>query len=81
MITIYTKNSCVFCTNVKNVLSKLNLSYTECNIDTNYTKTELLQKYPSVKTVPVTEIDDQVFFDSKKAIEYILDKYNGGIQV
>jgi len=56
-IIIYSKNNCNYCVRAKNILSIKNLEYKEFVLDKDYTKEELLKKFPEAKTLPQIEID------------------------
>lgn len=56
-IIIYSKNNCNYCVRAKSILSIKNLEYKEFVLDKDYTKEELLKKFPEAKTLPQIEID------------------------
>ncbi|MBR3169408.1 glutaredoxin family protein [Candidatus Saccharibacteria bacterium] len=66
MIRIYTTATCVYCHALMDWLDEMGVEYEEVNAT----------KYPEIKTVPVTEIEDVriVGFD-RPAIKRALKKY------
>lgn len=54
-IDLYTRPECSQCEKAKLLLNENNYGYTEHNIDSN--KHWLLQKYPSLKVLPVVFLD------------------------
>ena len=57
-ISIYTKDGCLSCIDVKQLLSTRGVPYTEFKLDEDFTTGHLLSKFPSAKTYPVIVIDD-----------------------
>jgi glutaredoxin len=56
-IEIYTKQNCVFCTKLKNLLRAKNMNFTEMKLNEDYTREFLLEKYPNIRTYPVVVVD------------------------
>mgnify|MGYP005615407199 CR=1 FL=1 len=56
---IYTKPTCIFCTQAKNLLTERGFEYTEIDITSKKKKKELLSLNPNAKTVP------QIFLNNK----------------
>ena len=57
MIEIYSKPNCSFCTRAKKLLENNNIQYIEHRLNVNFTREQLLEKFPSAKTYPVVVID------------------------
>lgn len=55
--TIYSKDSCSFCVQAKELLTEYNFEYRERNISNPDIRQELLTLLPDVKTVPQIFID------------------------
>lgn len=60
MYIIYTKTNCSYCVKAKQLLTDKNIEYVEKNIEILDYRSDLLAKYPEVKTVP------QIFLDNKR---------------
>jgi glutaredoxin 3 len=52
MIEIYGKPMCPFCDKAKALCETRGLEYTYKSLGTDYTKEELLEKFPGARTVP-----------------------------
>jgi len=59
MIEIYGRDSCPFCVQAKNLCEAKGLDYTYKQMDVDYTKSELLEKFPGAKTVPQIMMDGE----------------------
>lgn len=57
-ITVYSKDTCSFCDKAKALLDKHNFQYEVKNIVNPHVKEELLDRFPTARTVP------QIFFDN-----------------
>jgi glutaredoxin len=56
-ILIYSKTNCNFCVKAKNLLNIKNLKFTEKVLDKDFTKQQLLEILPNVKTLPQIQIN------------------------
>jgi glutaredoxin len=56
-VTLYTKNSCWYCSQAKVLLASKNISYTELKLDEDFTRDNLLEMFPSATTFPVIVVD------------------------
>jgi glutaredoxin len=56
-IVIYSKDSCPFCDKAKELLTQHNYQYVVKNVVNPVIKEELLERFPTARTVP------QIFFD------------------
>ena len=54
---VWSKNSCTFCDQAKNLLRMKGIEYEERNLSTDWTKEQLLEAVPTARTVP------QIFLD------------------
>lgn len=52
MIEIYGKDDCPFCKQAKQLCETMNLKYTYKNMGTDFTREELLETFPTARTVP-----------------------------
>ena len=59
MIVIYTKDNCSYCTRAKKLLTSHNLEYTEFKLNEDFNREELVSKFPTAKTYPVIQIDEE----------------------
>ena len=57
---VWSKNSCPFCEQAKNLLKMKRIEYEERNINQNWTKEQLLEAVPQARTVPQIFLDDQL---------------------
>lgn len=56
-VEIYSKTSCPHCSRAKNLLKTHNIQFNESVLDVNFTREQLLEKFPSAKTFPVIVVD------------------------
>lgn len=71
MITVYGKSDCVFCENAKLLLDMYNVDYEYKQLDTDYTKEELLKLNPAAKSFPQIFNEDRLiggFEDLRKKL-------------
>jgi glutaredoxin len=52
MIEIYGKPQCPYCESAKQLCETRNFKYTYKSLGTDYTREELLESFPSARTVP-----------------------------
>lgn len=64
-VVVWSKDNCPNCQQAKNLLAAKGIEYEERNINSGWTKEQLLEAVPSAKSVP------QIFLD---------DTYIGGFQ-
>lgn len=76
-ITVYTREvpPCAFCTRAKTLLKVHNLPFTEVVIGQDITREEVMAKFPTIKTLPIIVINDELIGGSDKLSEWI--KVNG----
>lgn len=56
-VTLYTKQDCFYCSQAKVLLASKNISYTELNLDSDFTRENLLEMFPTAATFPVVVVD------------------------
>lgn len=60
-VIVWSKDNCVFCTRVKQLLENKNITYEERNITSgNWTREQLLEAVPDARTLPQVFIDDKL---------------------
>lgn len=57
MIEIYSKENCTYCVSAKNLLTSRNKLFTEHKLGVDYTREQLLEKFPNAKSFPVIVVD------------------------
>ena len=57
---VWSKNSCPFCDQAKNLLKLKGIEYEERNISTDWTREQLLEAVPNARTVPQIFLDDKL---------------------
>jgi glutaredoxin len=78
MIEIFGKPQCPFCDKAKAFCEMRQLPYTYKSLGTDYTKEELLENFPSARTVPQIRINGDSIGGYDKLAAYIEDTgYNG----
>jgi len=84
---IYTKDSCIFCVRAKTLLTKHNIPYEECIVDTQgrddrlllksqswVTREELLEICPGAKTLPQIWLDGEYVGGYTELAAKLVDK-------
>ena len=56
---VWSKNGCPYCDQAKNLLKMKGIEYEERNINTDWTKEQLLEAVPTARTLP------QIFLDGE----------------
>ena len=78
MIEIYGKPQCPYCEQAKNLCETRKFSYTYKSLGTDYEKEELLEMFPSARTVPQIKINGKSIGGFVEFQKYIEDtNYNG----
>jgi glutaredoxin 3 len=78
MIEIYGKPACPFCEQAKQFCEKMGLSYTYSSMGTDFTREELLEKFPEARTVPQIIINGTKIGGYNELTKYIEETgYNG----
>lgn len=57
MFVIYSKDNCVYCEKAKRLLESKNISYEELKYERDFTRDELLTRFPQARTFPQIETD------------------------
>ena len=57
MIEIYSKENCTYCVSAKNLLTSRNKLFTEHKLGVDYTREQLLEKFPNAKSFPIIVVD------------------------
>ena len=57
---VWSKNSCPFCDQAKNLLKLKGIEFEERNISTDWTREQLLEAVPNARTVPQIFRDEQL---------------------
>lgn len=55
---VWSKNSCPFCVQAKNLLKLKGIEFEERNVSTDWTKDQLLAAVPNARTLPQIFLDD-----------------------
>lgn len=69
-IVIYTKESCPYCVQAKNLFTNKGQQYTEMKIGLDLSREEFIGLFPEVKTVPFIIIDGEKVGGYDRLIEY-----------
>ena len=57
---VWSKDSCPFCDQAKNLLKLKGIEYEERNISRDWTREQLLEAVPNARTVPQIFLDEQL---------------------
>jgi len=72
---IWSKNNCVACGSAKMMLGQLGYTIEERNIDgPQWSRIDLLDKYPQARSVPVIELNDGEFIGNLDTVRKHLDR-------
>jgi glutaredoxin 3 len=56
---VWSKNGCAFCDMAKNLLKTKGIEFEERNIQTDWTREQLLESVPGARTLPQIFLDDE----------------------
>jgi glutaredoxin len=56
-VEIYTKDNCIYCEKVKQLLEAKSFKYTEQKLDKDFTREFIKEKFPTAKTFPIVIVD------------------------
>lgn len=56
---VWSKNQCTYCDQAKALLSARGIEYEERNINSSWTREQLLESVPSARSVPQIFLDDE----------------------
>ncbi len=69
---VYSKPDCIFCDKAKDLLNSKSLEYTEYVMGVHLTRAELLEQFPSAKTLPIIlTADGQMIGGSAELTDYL----------
>jgi glutaredoxin len=71
---VWSKNQCPYCDQAKSLLKMKGIEFEERNVQTNWTKEQLLEAVPTARTVPQIFLDEQYiggFTELKKHFEKV----------
>ena len=71
MYTIYSKDGCPYCTQVRQVLYLSKQDYTVLKLGTDYTKEEFYGKFGPGSTFPKVTLDDQLIGGCTETVKYL----------
>ena len=57
---VWSKNSCPFCVQAKNLLKLKGIEFEERNINEEWTREQLLEAVPTARTLPQIFLDDKL---------------------
>ena len=57
---VWSKNQCPYCDQAKSLLKLKGIDYEERNVQTTWTKEQLLEAVPNARTVPQIFLDDKL---------------------
>jgi len=78
MIDIYGKTGCVYCEAARALCEQRGLKYTYFMLDTDFTRDELLEMFPSAKTYPQIKVNGTSIGGYDKLGSYLEEtNYNG----
>ena len=68
---VWSKNQCPYCEQAKALLKMKGIAFEERNIQTDFTKEQLLEAVPTARTVPQILMDDQLIGGFTQLQEYL----------
>ena len=58
-VKVYGKENCSYCTKAKNLLELYNIEYNYFNVGVDLTVDELIESFPTAKTVPIIVVNNK----------------------
>ena len=74
---VWSKNSCPFCVQAKSLLTQKGIEFEERNIETNWSKEQLLEAVPTARTLPQIFLDDQLVGGFNELRKHLQEASNG----
>lgn len=71
-VTIYSKDNCPYCDKAKNLLEMKSISFEEHKLDKDFSRDEILEWFPGVKTFPIITVNKK-FIGGYNELEKLLD--------
>jgi len=75
-IKIYGKENCSYCTQAKSLLESYNLDYQYFSLGTDLTVEELIESFPTAKTVPIVVVNNKWIGGYNELETYIEETMN-----
>lgn len=57
-VAVYSKDSCPYCVKAINLLETTDLEFTVKKLDKDFTRDEILEKFPDARTFPIITLDN-----------------------
>jgi glutaredoxin len=74
---VWSKNSCPFCVQAKSLLTQKGIEFEERNIETDWSKEQLLEAVPTARTLPQIFLDDQLIGGFNELRKHLQESSNG----
>jgi glutaredoxin len=74
---VWSKNSCPFCVQAKSLLTQKGIEFEERNIETDWSKEQLLEAVPTARTLPQIFLDDQLVGGFNELRNHLQELSNG----
>ena len=74
---VWSKNSCPFCVQAKSLLTQKGIEFEERNIETDWSKEQLLEAVPTARTLPQIFLDDQLVGGFNELRKHLQEASNG----
>jgi len=71
MIEIFGKTQCPYCDKAKSLCEKEGLEYTYKQLDTDFTREELFEEFPTARTFPQIRVDGNAIGGYDQLAEYV----------
>jgi glutaredoxin 3 len=71
MYTIYTRDGCPYCTQVKQVLAGIGASYTELSLNSNFTREQFVEQFGAGATFPRVIKDGHLLGGCNETVVYL----------
>ena len=75
MYTIYSKPSCGYCLQAKDLLEQDKLEFEYLTLGTNYSLQEFMELFPNARTFPMIVKDGEVIGGFNNLVEYLKQQY------
>jgi glutaredoxin 3 len=70
MITVYSRDNCVFCARLRHLLESHGIEYEELLVDRDFNRGWLKSQFPRASTFPVVVVDGQYLGGLTEAIQH-----------
>lgn len=70
-VEVFSKDACPYCVKAINLLKTTDLEFTEQKLDKDFTRDEILAKFPDARTFPIITLDNMWIGGYNELVEVV----------